>query len=79
MSDTLTTQPKWIRAPKSGTEHWTGLNRSKLYELAGKGLIKSISLREPGQKRGTRLFHLESIFDLYERMEANAQVEAGAK
>jgi hypothetical protein len=67
MSDN-TTQPKWIRAPKSGTEHWSGLNRSKLYDLAGKGLIKSISLREPGQKRGTRLFNLESIFDLYERM-----------
>jgi hypothetical protein len=55
--------PVWIRAPKSGPEYWTGFGRSKLYELHGRGRIKSKSIREPGQIKGTRLFNLRSILD----------------
>jgi hypothetical protein len=58
--------PIWIRSPKIGPEHYTGLTRSKLYELAGKGKIKSRSIREPGQIKGTRLFNLRSILDFIE-------------
>jgi len=55
--------PVWIRAPKQGVEFYTGLSRAKLYELAGAGKIKSVSIREPGQVKGTRLFLLQSILD----------------
>jgi hypothetical protein len=55
--------PFWIRAPKSGPEHYTGFSRSKLYELDKNGKIISRSIREPGQIRGTRLFNLKSILD----------------
>ena len=65
--------PIWIRAPKVGVEHHTGFSRSKLYELAGKGAIRSVSIREPGQVKGTRIFHLQSILDLIERCEGDAK------
>jgi hypothetical protein len=58
--------PIWIRSPKIGPEHYTGLTRSKLYELAGKGKIKSRSIRERNQIKGTRLFNLRSILDFIE-------------
>jgi hypothetical protein len=63
-------RPVWIRSPKGGTEYWTGFTRSKLYELAGKGLIRSVSIREPGQVKGVRLFSLRSILEFIERCEA---------
>lgn len=53
--------PIWIRAPKGGPEYFTGFSKSKLYDLAGKGLIRSVSMREPGRVSGTRLFELSSI------------------
>jgi hypothetical protein len=59
--------PVWIRSPKFGVEHYSGFTRSKLYELAGNGLIATRSIREPGQARGTRLFNLRSILDFIER------------
>ena len=59
--------PQWVRASSKGVEFWSGLSRSKLYQLANSGQIESVSLRERGQKKGTRLFKLSSIFDLYER------------
>lgn len=66
----------WLRAPKSGPEHYTGFSRSKLYELAGKGLIRSVSIRQhPGQVKGTRLFHLQSVLDYI----ASCEVAASAK
>ena len=58
--------PVWIRPPKQGVEFYTGLSRAKLYELAGAGKIKSVSIREPGQVKGTRLFLLASIFAFIE-------------
>ncbi len=69
--------PEWIRAPKTGPEHYSGLTRPKLYELAGKKKIRTVSIREPGQVRGCRLFHLKSILDFLERCEqANTQEAA---
>jgi hypothetical protein len=61
--------PVWIRAPKSGPEHYCGLSRAKLYELTAAGRIRSISLKEPGQSKGCRLFHLESILTYLESFE----------
>lgn len=70
--------PVWIRAPKNGTCPWTGFSRSKLYELAGKGLIRSVSIREPGQIKGTRLFHTQSILDYIGKCES-AAMEGGGR
>jgi hypothetical protein len=56
--------PTWIRPPKRGAlDFWTGLSPQKLYQLAESGKIRTASLKEPGQKRAVRLYHLQSIFD----------------
>ena len=68
--------PVWIRAPKSGSEHFSGISRSKLYEGAQLGHWRSVSLREPGQIKGTRLFHLGSILEAIARQEAAAEGSA---
>ncbi|NBU11155.1 MAG: hypothetical protein EBS84_19410 [Proteobacteria bacterium] len=65
--------PVWIRAPKSGPEHYCGFSRAKLYELAGDGKIRSVSIREAGRSKGTRLFHLGSILDFVAQCEASAE------
>jgi len=64
--------PVWIRAPKNGVEFYCGFSRAKLYEGAGKGHFRSVSIREPGQVKGTRLFHLQSILDFIEKCEQGA-------
>jgi len=38
-----------------------GLRRSTAYHLCNEGLIKSVSLAEGSERRGKRLFHVESI------------------
>jgi hypothetical protein len=65
----------WIRAPKEGPEYWTGFSRSKLYQLAKEGKIRSVSIREPGQEKGTRLFELKSILGL---IDAHAAAQKAA-
>ena len=67
--------PVWVRAPKRGHEFYTGCSRPKLYEWAGKGFIRSVSIREPGRIKGVRLFHLASILAFIERFEAVAVTE----
>ena len=70
-------RPEFIRAPRNGgVEFYSGISRSKLYELAGKGYIRSCSIREPGQVKGTRLFHLQSILDFIAKCEQQAEVKA---
>ena len=64
--------PVWIRSPKSGVEFYSGCSRAKLYEWAGKRYIRSVSIREPGQIKGTRLFLLSSIFSFIEKCESEA-------
>ncbi len=61
--------PCWVRSPKIGAEYFTGFSRAKLYELAGKSLIRSVSIREAGQVKGTRLFNLASILAFIEKCE----------
>ncbi|PAW89512.1 MAG: hypothetical protein B9S33_02670 [Pedosphaera sp. Tous-C6FEB] len=70
--------PVWIRSPKSGPEHYCGFSRAKLYELAGDGKIRSVSIRQPGQVKGVRLFHLGSILDFVARCETEANTTATA-
>jgi hypothetical protein len=72
LSERQGTLPVWIRSPKSGPEFYSGFCRSKLYEEAGKGNIRSVSIREPGQVKGTRLFELNSILAFIEKCETEA-------
>jgi hypothetical protein len=65
--------PVWIRAPKRGVEFYSGFSRSKLYAEAAVGHIRSVSIRAAGQVKGTRLFHLGSIFQFIERCEQSVQ------
>lgn len=60
-----TLKPEWIRIPQATTIF--GVGRSKLYELIGAGKIKSTSLRERGQTRGTRLISYDSLADYIEK------------
>ena len=64
--------PVWIRSPKQGVEFYSGFSRAKLYEGAGKGHFRSVSIRQPGQVKGTRLFHLQSILDFIAVCERDA-------
>lgn len=64
--------PVWIRPPKIGVEFYTGFSRAKLYEGAGKGHFRSVSIRQPGQVKGTRLFNLASILAFIEKCEQAA-------
>ncbi len=73
MSDRVGGMPIWIRSPKGGPDRFCGFCRSKLYQLATDGLIRSVSIREPGQVKGTRLFHLQSILAYIEKCEASAE------
>lgn len=70
--------PVYIRSPKSGNEFYTGLSRSKLYELASAGKIRSASLREPGRTKGTRLFLLASVLAFIESCEVGAMAGGAA-
>jgi hypothetical protein len=58
--------PIWVRAPKAGLEFFSGLSRSKIYQLAKEGEIETRTLRKPGQPKATRLFRLRSILDYIE-------------
>src|SRR5262249_28768540 len=69
--------PVWIRSPKSGPEFYSGFTRSKLYDAASKGYIRSVSIRERGRIRGTRLFELNSILAFIEKCEAEGTTRSG--
>ncbi len=69
LKDRNGTLPVWIRSPKKGPEFYSGITRSKLYDLYSQGKIVSKSIREPGQIRGTRLFNLQSILNFIDGCE----------
>ena len=73
MGDRDGSLPVWVRAPKRGHEFYSGCTRPKLYEWAGKGFVRSVSIREPGKIKGVRLFHLASILAFIERCEIEAK------
>ena len=61
-------QPEFIRLPKLGRCPFSGLSRAKNNSLilphednAFRPPVKSVSLRKPGQIKGTRLVVLESL------------------
>lgn len=58
------TEAVWMRVPEVVRGY--GISRTKLFQLAKDGKIRSVSLREPGTARGTRLFCVKSIEDYIE-------------
>ena len=71
------TRPEFIRVPKNGTCPFSGLSRSKIYDLITpnegndyRPPVKSVSLRKRGQLKGTRLVVYQSLLDyLYSEVE----------
>ena len=71
-------KPEWIRAPRGGgVEFYTGFSRARLYQGAKDKEFRSVSIRKPGQTKGCRLFHLQSILDFIAQCEQDA-VKEGA-
>ena len=70
----VTLNPRWLRIPSA--VKYSGLSRSRLYELLAQGRIRSICLRSRRDAlRGVRLVDKESI-DLF--MESLQEVDCKA-
>lgn len=52
-------EPEWIRVKQAIA--WSGIGETKLYDLMGKKKIKSVTLREKGETKGTRLISFASL------------------
>lgn len=52
-------KPEWLRV--RGAIQFSGIKRSKLYELMEEGRVKFITLRERGKQRGIRLISYDSL------------------
>jgi hypothetical protein len=63
-TEITTRAPKWLRVP--GAVKYSGISRSRLYELMGEGQIKSVCVRSKGNIRGIRLLSAESIDNFLE-------------
>lgn len=59
-------KPEWLRIPQA-TQTF-GIGRTKLYELIAKNRVKSVSIRERGQVKGTRLISFDSLNDYLESL-----------
>jgi hypothetical protein len=51
--------PEWLRVKEA--QNFSRLSKPKLYQLFNLGLIKTVSLRERGMVRGTRLVSFDSL------------------
>jgi hypothetical protein len=69
--------PVWIRAPRNGAlEFYSGQSRAMLYRWASEGKIRSVSIRQPGQVKGVRLFHLGSLLDFIAKCETSKEAKS---
>jgi hypothetical protein len=65
MTDTVSQiKPIWLRDKQAVAA--VNISRTKLWRLAKAGKIRSVSLKEPGMSRATRLFDAKSIEDYIE-------------
>ena len=68
----VTLNPRWLRIP--GAVKYSGLSRSRLYELLAQGRIKSICLKSHKDAlRGVRLVDRESIDLFMESLQESSQ------
>jgi hypothetical protein len=65
--------PEWGRLPKA-KGRLEGLARTTTVELIDSGAVKSVTLRQPGARRGIRLIHLPSLRKYLHDL-ANQQVQ----
>lgn len=79
LNDQSNGRPVWVRSPKHGVEFYSGFSRPRLYQGAADGEFRSVSIRKPGQTKGTRLFHLQSILDFIEKCERRAADETATE
>ena len=64
VSAAIAQKPEVIRLPKAGTLcAFTGLSRTKLWEILCTRKVKTVCLRRPGALKGARLVHLQSLLD----------------
>jgi glycine cleavage system H lipoate-binding protein len=70
-----TDSPVWVRVEKAVALY--GLSRTKLYQLQNAGKVTSVSLREEGQKKATRLFEVRSIEKYIESFIPKSRVDGG--
>lgn len=69
------TLPEWFRVAEACT--YSRLSKPKLYQLLNRGLIKSCSLKERGQIKGTRLISSDSLrLFLQSRASGGEQLQA---
>ena len=67
----VTLHPRWLRIPSA--VKYSGLSRSRLYELIAEGSIKSICLKSHRDAlRGVRLVDRESVDLFMERLQEAA-------
>ena len=64
MHQDIPQKPIWVRLPRVIENY--GFSRTKLLQLAKDGKITSVSLRETGMTKATRLFNVQSIEDYIE-------------
>jgi len=67
----------WTRLPRPG-QRLCGLTRSHIYSLIARGLIRSVSIRQPHHKRGVRLVFRPSLHAFLAKLDAEQNGE-GAK
>lgn len=68
---------QWGRVPDALKQ--SALSRTKLYQLIESGKIVSVSLREPGQKKATRLICLRSLNDYIESFIPKPLADGGSE
>jgi hypothetical protein len=74
----VTLNPRWLRIPSA--VKYSGLSRSRLYELLGQGRIKSICLKSHNKAlRGVRLVNRESVDLFMESLQEVATSTEGAE
>ena len=69
----VTENPEWLRVSEAC--EYSRLSKPKLYDLINRGLIKSVSLRERGQIKGTRLIAFDSLRDFLESRATGGEVD----
>ncbi len=63
-------KPVWIRLPDLMRLY--GLSRTKAIQLSNEGKIQSVSLREEGMSKATRLFNVASLESFIESFIPNS-------
>jgi len=73
-SPSVHSQPEWMRVKEACA--YSRVSKPKLYDLTNRGLIKSVSLRERGMVRGTRLVSSDSLRTFLESRASGGETQA---